>query len=359
MSRCTNCVLPETTPHISFDDKCVCNFCHRFSKFQYQGEQALLSVLDSVRQSEGQYDCIVGLSGGRDSTYTLLKLKKDYDLDVLAVNYDNPFTDPQAKENIRNAVDILNVDLISFQLKNRIHERILKNNLLAWLKKPSPAMIPMLCVACKSYFWDVLEIAKDYDVKCIAHGGDPFEDTAFKKELLNINSEEKIEDTFIKSIMGVLKETVRNPRYLHPICIPTMVKGYLFGDPYTLGSRVYGKHIQRIDLFHYLEWNENEIISRISSELKWDYPRKFASCWRFDCRIGHLKDFLYLSTLGLTERDDLYSKMVRQGILTRDEALARLKRENQIYYDEIFDILEQIGIRDYSIFDSLPPISQT
>jgi hypothetical protein len=80
--------------------------------------------------------------------------------------------------------------------------------------------------------------------------------------------------------------------------------------------------------FHYIEWNEEEILSRLRSELKWESPKQFASTWRFDCKVGHVKDLLYIKTLGLTERDDSYSKMVREGILTRDEALARLKKEN-------------------------------
>jgi len=159
MKRCRKCVLSEYTPNIVFDEEGVCNYCHSYSKLTYKGESELIKLLDSYRRTDSKYDCIVSVSGGRDSTYILLKLVKDYRMKVLAVNYENPFTDPQAKDNIENAVKELDVDIVSFKLKNNIHERTFRNNVLAWFRRPSPALIPMMCVACKTFWYDVLKIA--------------------------------------------------------------------------------------------------------------------------------------------------------------------------------------------------------
>jgi hypothetical protein len=69
--------------------------------------------------------------------------------------------------------------------------------------------------------------------------------------------------------------------------------------------------------------------------------------------VGHLKEFLYQKTLGMTERDDLYAKLVRQGLMTREEALERLEKENQIPFEEIEIILKEVGIEDPSfLYDS-------
>ena len=116
-----------------------------------------------------------------------------------------------------------------------------------------------------------------------------------------LQASEKIENTFTKAIRGIIWETLKNPGYFHPSFIPTMVKGYLFGDPYCLGSRLAGREVSRIDLFDYIEWNEDEIISRIKNELQWESPQNLASTWRFDCHVGHLKELLYLKTIGMTE----------------------------------------------------------
>jgi hypothetical protein len=352
MIRCSQCVLPESTPGILFDGEQVCNYCRSYRKLTYKGEGELLRILDSHRRPKSKYDCIVTLSGGRDSSYALLKLVKDYGMRVLAVNYQNPFADPWAIVNIRNAVQKLGVDLVSFELNHRIHEKIFKNSVTAWLKKPSPALVPMMCVACKNLWLEILKIARRHDVRLVVSGGNRFEQISFKRVLLNTSADEGAERALIKEIFGILKQTSGNLAYFKPQFIPCLVKGYLFGHPYALGSRLLGQGITGIDLFFYLEWNEQEVLSRIRSELDWDYPRLSNSSWRFDCRIGHMKDFMYMRTLGMTERDDFYSRMIREGQMTREEALERLQVENGFYVDHIKQLLDEVGMQSYGMEQS-------
>ena len=89
-------------------------------------------------------------------------------------------------------------------------------------------------------------------------------------------------------------------------------------------------------------------MSRIKQELNWESPSQFSSSWRFDCKVSHLKDMMYLKTLNMTEKDDLYSKMVREGLITRDNALIRLNDENKLHIKEIKRLLKSSGIEDIS-----------
>jgi hypothetical protein len=346
MKRCCNCVLTENMPNIKFDSNGLCNYCQNTKKIELKGEDKLIALLDSYRSTENKYDCIVTLSGGRDSTYTLLKMVKDYKMKVLAVNYANPFTDPIAKKNMENAVKYLNLDLIQFQLDKHMHEKTFRHNLNVWLKNPNPSLIPMLCISCKTIWITILKIARQHGIRCIISGGNPYEDTSFKKELINVAGDVRVENSSIQAITCIIKDTIKNPGYYHPSYIPTMIKGYLFLNPYSLGPRLVGRKVSRIDLFNYIEWNEDEIISRIKSELHWESPQNLTSTWRFDCYVGHLKEFLYLKTIGMTERDDLYAKMVRQGLMTRDDALIRLEKENPVQFEYIEKLLKQAGIND-------------
>jgi asparagine synthetase B (glutamine-hydrolysing) len=334
------CVEPEIAPNINFDENGVCNYCRSYKKIQYIGEDTLLKTLKNKIDPDKKYDCIVMLSGGRDSSYVLLKLVKDYGMKVLAVNYENPFSDPQARKNIQNAVKILNVDLVKITQPRKSHERTFRNNVKAWFDKPSPAMAAMVCISCYTMWYYTIQIAKKYDINCIVSGGNPYEEISFKKELLNVSGTETRKNKFSKAFFGVIRELLSNRSYFHPVCVPTMLMGYLFADEYCLGSKILGSDIEKIQLFDYIPWNEDEVISRISSELDWDYPHKFNSSWRFDCRISHLRDYMYYTTMGMFERDDLYSKMIREGVMTRDEALRRLEKENKIYYEEIEDLLK-------------------
>lgn len=341
MKRCATCVLPSTTPGIVFDTKSVCNYCTTYERFRYQGEQNLLDTLDAHRNTEKKYECMVNVSGGRDSAYTLLKIKKDYGMKVLAVNYKNPFTHIQATKNIRNMVKALGVDLVTFRHKSHIHESCFKNNLIAWFKNPSPAMVPMMCIGCKIIWKEIIAIARRYDISMIINGGNPHEYTSFKKELLHVSQQEGLTSTYVKNIRGLVMESVKNLSYLKPQYVPVLLKGYLFANQYSIGTRLYGKGIERVDLFHYIEWNEKEIISRITEELQWDYPHDLDSTWRFDCKIGHLKDFMYTKTLHMTEKDDFYAKLVREGLISRNKALERLCTENKLHLNIVREILSE------------------
>lgn len=348
MKRCSACILPENAPGIAFDSEGVCNYCRAYRRLQYQGEAEFAALLETHRKSNGRYDCVVTVSGGRDSTYTLLKVAKDHRMRVLAINYENPFTHPQARANVDHAVKALDVDLVRFQLPNRLHERTLCDNAMAWFRDPSPALVPMICIACKTIWWDILRITRQHDIQCIVSGGNRFEDVSFKKVLLGLSADEGAETTVTKAIVGLIRQNVEHSAFFKPRYIPTVVKGYLFADPYTPGSRLVGRNVHKIDLFFYVPWHEEEVLSRITDEVGWDYPHDLRSTWRFDCQVGHLKDLMYMASLGMTEREDFYAKMVREGQMSREHALDRLEQENTIHLDEAQDLLLAAGAEDAS-----------
>jgi hypothetical protein len=287
---------------------------------------------------------MVTVSGGRDSAFTLLKLVKDYKMRVLAVNYENPFADEQARANIKNMVKKLGVQLLQFHLKGNIHERILKNNIMAWFHKPSPAMVPVICVGCKIIWPRIMKIAKEQNIRCIVNGGNPYEYTAFKKQLLGVSQNAGLVSTYFFNVFHLAKETLHNVSYIKPEYLPCTMEGFLFANQYAIGSRLLGIKLDKIDLFHYIPWEEKVVLARIQDELDWRYPQKLHSSWRFDCRLSHLKDYMYLMSLGITEKDDFYSKLVREAKMSREEALERVRRENEVPGDIIQEIFEQLGI---------------
>ena len=103
---CSRCILGDTFPNIHFDKGGVCNYCHRYdqrcSKYSVnpKKKKKLRSLVEKVK-SKGrglEYDCIQGVSGGRDSTYTLYLLKQ-WGLNPLAVHVDNRMDSSIAVEN--------------------------------------------------------------------------------------------------------------------------------------------------------------------------------------------------------------------------------------------------------------------
>jgi hypothetical protein len=349
--RCSRCTLSDRTPKIAFDQNCVCNYCHSYEKIIYQGEAALLEELESLKKRGRKYDCLLGLSGGRDSTYVLLKLVKDYGMKVLAINYENPFTVPQAKANIENAVKQLGVDVVSFRDDKNHHVKSVAAALRAWLKRPSPALVPVICLGCKPAWLRIYKAALKHDIPAIITGGNPYEIISFKRELVGIAREEEAGRAYLKYTYS-LRELIKNPRYLNPHLIKTGLKSFFFGSPYSIGLKMYGHQVKWIQLFDYIEWNEKEILSRLKKELNWSYPAKLRSSWRFDCRIKHLVDFLYSRTLAITDKDEFYAKMVREGQMTRDEALGRLEIENEIHMDEVELVIGKLGMQSSALSEA-------
>ena len=89
--------------------------------------------------------------------------------------------------------------------------------------------------------------------------------------------DERPEVMLAKGVLGMLRGVADTPAYLKPQFAPTMVNGFLFGDPYALGSRFFGRELSWLDLFFYVEWIEREVLSRITSERGWDRSRVMPS----------------------------------------------------------------------------------
>ena len=138
---CTRCVYDSTLPGISFDEAGVCNYCHTHDQMvrQYpvgaEGEQVLRGIADRIREAgQGKkYDCIVGVSGGCDSSYMLWKMV-DLGLRPLAVHFDNTWNSPVATQNIYNVLEALDVDLSTLVVNNKEFDDLSRSFLLSGVK---------------------------------------------------------------------------------------------------------------------------------------------------------------------------------------------------------------------------------
>ncbi len=99
---------------------------------------------------------------------------------VLALNYLNSFTSEVARENMQNALDILGVDLITFDFPNDVHRKSTKKALKTWSHHPSSSMIPFFCTYCKLWDGEQYRIAKENNISLVIVGSNPFETASFK-----------------------------------------------------------------------------------------------------------------------------------------------------------------------------------
>ncbi len=122
--QCLRCVMDTTDPEIVFDEDGFCNHCTEFLdkriKHKYQGaasDEALERIVERIKlEGRGRpYDCIVGISGGTDSSYTAA-VAKEKGLRVLAVHMDNGWNSEEAVRNVKNVTRRLEIDYESYVL---------------------------------------------------------------------------------------------------------------------------------------------------------------------------------------------------------------------------------------------------
>ena len=309
MKRCTRCVLPESYPDISFDEQGVCNHCRAFKPLDYKGEEALRQVFKD-NPAKGAWDCLVPLSGGRDSTYTLYNLVKKYGQRVLVYNYDNGFVEDVAKDNIRAIADQLNVEVISRKSAEDLQCQNIKHITKMNIKKSPGHVQAFLCSGCRNGIWGgAYQVAKEKGIPLIVFGESSMESGGFKSILaprFRPTTAEKL--SFLLRMPGnfFLRKQITN-KLEKEFPLPSK------SDP----------AVKQVNFFDYEEWNEAKIMSVIQEKLNWQH-KSGQSSWRFDCQIHALVNRMVYQLLGMTEKDELYSKLVREGQITREEALARI-----------------------------------
>lgn len=136
---CSRCIYDETVPKISFDQEGVCNYCRMSDSLAVQyktgtkeGEEELQRQIEKIKKAgrNKKYDCVVGVSGGTDSSYMLARAI-EWGLRPLAVHYDNTWNTAIATENIRKVTKALNVDLFTIVVDNKEADDIFRSFFLA------------------------------------------------------------------------------------------------------------------------------------------------------------------------------------------------------------------------------------
>ena len=168
---CSRCIYDERVPSIHFDDEGVCNYCHQVQELveqygtgQPKGEAQFAAILNDIKRAgrNKKYDCIVGVSGGTDSSY-LVYLAKEWGLRPLAVHYDNTWNSAIATMNIHRVLSGLNVDLYTHVVANKDADDIFRAFFLSGVAEIEAATD-------LGYAYLLRKVAAKYSIKYILEG---------------------------------------------------------------------------------------------------------------------------------------------------------------------------------------------
>lgn len=340
IKRCTRCLLPETMPFISFDEKGVCNYCKDYeTRGNYlKGEKALEESVSKYRDASGEPDVVIGFSGGRDSAYGLDYIKNKLHMHPLTFTYDWGMVNDLARRNQARVVGKLGIEHIVISADIRTKRKNIKKNLKAWLKRPDLGMVPILMAGDKQFYYYFHKVRKQTGIKLfIFCGGYEGEEGTglFKYGFCNVSTQGS--KNALKRMTGIsrknklkimyyyLKQFILNPAYINKSIIDTLFayySSYVLTDDYLY-------------LFHYIDWDENKILQTIIEKFNWERETDTIATWRTDDGTAAFYNYIYMTLAGFTEFDIFRSHQIREGKLTREEAFKIIREENKPRFKSI------------------------
>lgn len=350
MKRCNACLIPDAVPFISFDSNGACNCCRHPSDHVYMGDNALNKAIERMKSKDRDYDCLLGLSGGRDSSYLALRAVKDWNLRPLAYCYDSGHMPETTKENIKKLSEKLDINTIIFNNDIKRNRNLFKNIFDAWIKHPRLGMIQTFCIGCRGGRNKYIpKLLHKYDISYILDGGNYYEGGSYKLGLFGIDGDDTkalmggYKKTHLQLAWALSKEFLKNPNYLSSKIVFYGVNDFLTG---------FGANIDKTRPFFYEKYDVAKIMDAITGELDWRQPSYFPDPWRSDCYIALLKNYLYFKMMGFSDYDIFLSNMVRDNAIDRNVAEERLEQINYSLNKstpKIREILKSYGINSGSM----------
>ena len=343
LKRCSKCILPETYPFIKFNSNNVCNYCENYEKQNFLGEEKLFQYLEKFRSKNGEPDCLVGLSGGRDSTYGLHLLKTKYKMNPIAYTFDWGLTTDISRINAAKVCGKLGVEHIIRSADIEKKREYVKKNLFSWLKRPHLGMLPIIQVGDKGFYDHGRKLSKELNLKLVVHcTGYQLEQREFFLGFAGINQKLKNNqrmysyDFFnkIKMLYWYSLQFLLNPYYFNSALLDNF-DGFL------------ASFIRKDDFLHlynYEKWDESLMIKILNEEYNWTNDISYGkNQWRMGDGQTAFNNFVYYTLAGFSEYDNFRSNQIREGLISRDEAIKLCQEDNKIKYDTLKNFSEVIG----------------
>ncbi len=341
LRRCEKCVLPETFPFIEFDESGICNYCNHYLKIPLKSKDEFEAIADRYRRRDGGPDCIVGLSGGRDSSFGLHHLKTELGLNPIAFSYDWGMLTDLGRRNQARMCGKLGVEHIIVSADITRKRDYIRQNVEAWLKKPDLGVIPLFMAGDKQYFYYANKLMRQYNTEIMVMAENPLERAYFKHGFCGIKFKASDKPPYELGILDKIriaayygKQYLLNPSYINVSIIDTI--GAYFS--YYLIPHNY------FSLFDYMLWDEEEIISTLREEYDWELADDTESTWRIGDGTAAFYNYIYYLVAGFTEIDTFRSNQVREGAIDRQRALELAQLENAPRWKSIEWYARTIGL---------------
>jgi N-acetyl sugar amidotransferase len=305
MHQCINCIMDLTDPDVSFDSNGVCNHCHRYEHLvrvrmteNTMRETALHNLLSEIKNagSGRPYDCIIGISGGVDSTYVAWLVKK-YGLRPLAIHLDNGWNSELAVANIQKTLETLGIDLHT----HVIDWEEFRDLQVSFLKASTPdGEVP----TDHAIFALLYELANKYGLKHVITG-------------TNV-----VTEAILPEKWGYGYFDWRYIKDVHRRFGTSRLSTYPHFSLLKLAYYVFAKKIRMVSVLNYVDYDKAEAMQILQNELGWVYygGKHYESIYtRF------YQAYVLPRKFNIDKRKAHYSNLICSNQLTREKAVEMMK----------------------------------
>ncbi len=321
---CTRCLMDTTASSVSFDEQGVCNYCHKHDRLlsfypqqETQRTQRFEALIDAIKRSgrKKRYDCIVGISGGTDSTYTLLRAVQA-GLRPLAVFFDNGWSTEISVSNIKNAVEKLKVDLYTYVVDWEEFKSLQR----AFLMASVPCVEVPTDVAIMGTLY---KLANMQGVKYILSGA------SFMTEGIVPMEWSYIDGMYVRSVNKIFGTAP--------------LKSYPGVSLLSVFMNTFFRHIKVVPFTNYFKYSKEEARAVLEKELGWRYYgghhyENTYSHWAFG--------YYTFQKFGFDKRKVSLSGPLRMGAITREQALLEIQQSPPVSPDITAYTLKKLGLTE-------------
>lgn len=306
---CTNCIMDTTDPDIEFDEGGACSHCREYErlkgKYLFEPEEAkrrLDELVNKIKeQGEGkEYDCIIGLSGGVDSSYVAYKVK-ELGLRPLAVHLDNGWDSEPAVANIERIIRTLDIDLYT----HVIDWEEFRELQLAFIKA---SVIDIELLTDHAIFAVIYEVARRNHIKHFLSGYNVATESVMPRSWFFGN---KLDSLNIKSIWRRYGNGKR-------------IKTFPMLDFLDILLFMFANKVETVPLLNYIHYDKAAAMALLRKELGWVYY----GGKHYESRFTQFyQSYILPHKFNVDKRRAHLSSLIYSGQLTRDKALEIIKEE--------------------------------
>ena len=306
---CKRCVMDGTVPGITFDDDGVCNYCHQHDEFELKHP---IGGFDRIAKNMNR--CIVGVSGGLDSSYTLYLAKEKYHLDVLAVNFDNGFGTPVAAHNLEVVTEGLDVPLYTYHAD----KTLAYDSMLAFMRAGLPDIEAVT---------DISFVAALYKMASLTGYKNILIGSSFRTEGITPHGMFYFDAAYVHDVSakhGKYGGKIRNPDLL-------WLKPWL--------KWIVADRIRRYTPLYYHDYVKDEAKDFLSDQFGWKW---YDGHHRENVFTEFCNNYWLYKKFGIDLRKVEYSALIRTHQLDRDDALDKLSSPPKVdptTFDRVDDAL--------------------